>query len=111
WSLKKFKDDTVVAIPPEKFQLFEVDNKPAVLVVGDQKNEPYWTTFRVGVQGGLSFDKQYTVMGQTNIDDYSLAELEKYKVLVLHAYNYHSKTAAYKLLNDYVTAGGNVFID
>ena len=51
------------------------------------------------------------VWGKDAIDDYSLSEISKFKTIILYSYTYKNKGQADRLLESYVKAGGNLFID
>jgi hypothetical protein len=84
--------------------------KPAVLVIGSQKARAYEPFFRVSVNGGYNYDDGILVQGKENIDSYNLAELKKFNSVVLFGYSYNNRNAAYRMLDQYVKEGGNLYI-
>ena len=96
---------------PEENSLAELTTKPTVLVVGQNKVDAYGQVFRLGLLGVFPYKDVFLVWGKDRIDDYDLAELKKFKVLLLHGYTYQDRQKTDKLLVDYVRSGGRVFID
>ena len=45
------------------------------------------------------------------VDDYSADQLSLFPALVLVGYRYHDRNKAFGLLNDYVRAGGSLYIE
>lgn len=99
-----FKDDTGLA---------SITNKPSLLVIGD--NPPNFDVldivFRDLSKVDFGYKDAWSVKGKRFIDDYTFDELKKFEILVLHGYQYHNKTKAWGLLEKYVNAGGNLFVD
>lgn len=101
-NVKEFKNNPGVAV---------ISNKPAALVIGTQKKKAYEIVFRAAIRGVLPYDKTILIQGKEKIDDYSLSELQKYKLIILSGYSYNSKSKAWGLLKTYVENGGNLFVD
>lgn len=91
--------------------LVEFTNKPAVLVVGQNKYYAYDTVFLSSAYGILPYKNAYLVWGKNSIDEYSLDEISKFKTIILYSYSYKNKSKTDRLLESYVKAGGNLFID
>lgn len=86
-------------------------NKPSFLVIGSKEKQAYEPIFRTGVNGGLDYDNAWLVQGKENIDDYSLEELQRFDGLILFGYSYKSQRQAFKLLDDFVSKGGNLVLN
>jgi len=110
WDVSSQKNLTVATLHEQK-QLAELTTKPTALVIGKLGNRAYEQVFRLATRGALSYDAAQLVMGKESIDDYSASELAKFDLLILHAYSYHNKQHAWELLNQYVTGGGNLYVD
>jgi len=91
--------------------LISVGNQSAVLFIGSEKLNAYEQVFRVLVMSGMDPEDAYLVHGSSYVDDYSLDELKKFDVLVLHGYDYHDSTVAWGLLRNYVADGGRLLIE
>jgi hypothetical protein len=87
----------------------------AVLVVGKtQASTPalYNFVFERATTGALPFGSEWLVRGTSpNIDDYSDAELSRYAGVILLGYQYHDQGAAWTRLDQYVRAGGHLFVE
>ncbi len=51
------------------------------------------------------------VKGKQNVDAYSLDELQTYDLIIMHGYTYGSVDRAWNLLDEYVSAGGSLFVE
>ncbi|MCJ7827784.1 hypothetical protein MUP65_01405, partial [Patescibacteria group bacterium] len=111
WPVRAQTDEVVVREFASSPGLASVSTKPAVLVIGSEDKNAYMDVFRAVTRGGFSFDQALLVKGTTKIDDYSLAQLEQFSLVVLHGYSYRRQVKAWGLLREYVRGGGNVFID
>jgi hypothetical protein len=98
----KFKEPTTLATLTEK---------PAVLTITYSDKFLYDQLFKIANIGALSYDDAILYKGSRYLDDYSLEDLSKFKMLYLAGYQYHNIAKAHTLLNDYVKQGGNLFID
>lgn len=89
--------------------LLSLSNAITILVVGG--NPVYDEVFRSLALSG--YDSRYVIpiRGSAYIDDYSLEDLEKFDVVVLHGYPYRKSNLARKLLEDYVKDGGGLLIE
>lgn len=96
---------------PQKNSLAELSSKKTVLVIGQKKYSTYDQVFTMSLLGVLPYDSNILVWGNDNVDDYSLADLEKFDTLILQGYTYKNKNKADKLLSSYVENGGGIFID
>lgn len=96
---------------PNSPGMVELGNKPTVLVIGDTKTGGYEQVFRSANMGVLPYDSAILVEGRDRVDAYSLKELQRFDGLILHGYSYKSKTAAWRLINNYLTNGGKVFVN
>jgi hypothetical protein len=87
----------------------------AILVVGaDQRSaaNPYNDLVERATTGMIPYATGWLVRGQSAyIDDYSTADLSRYPALVLLGYRYHDRTRAWGLVDDYVRAGGSLYVD
>lgn len=88
-------------------------NKPLILVIGNNppNNDVYDTVFRDLSKFKFGYANAWSIKGKEYIDDYELSELRKFKIIILDGYHYHSSANAWKLLEDYVNAGGNLMMD
>lgn len=111
WKETKIEKERMIWEPKEKSQVYSLEEKPLVLVIGSTKNQAYKQIFQMGTFGAISFDNAIMIEGKDNIDDYSLQELSQFPVLLLQGYSYHTRGNAYSLLEQYVRNGGSVFID
>ena len=91
--------------------LVSVGDVPTVLVISSEEHNAYEPIFRTIIMSGLDSEYAYIIHGGSYIDDYSLDELQKFDVLILHGYNYHDSNTAWELLRDYVFNGGGLFIE
>jgi hypothetical protein len=85
--------------------------KPAVLVIGSEKEAAYTAVLQAAVERGISFDQALLIEGTSNIDDYSLEELKQFSTLILRGYSYRRQQKAWELLRAFVGNGGTLFID
>ena len=85
--------------------------KPTILVVSDPATDVYSNVFRLANAGLAPYSSYLLVEGSRDIDDFSLEELSRFDVLLLHGYQYDSGEEAWELLNAYVSGGGSLFID
>ena len=84
--------------------------KPASLVIGSLKKRAFEPLFRVAINGGIPYEDNWLVQGKENVDDYSLSELKKFDSLILYGYSYKDRNNAFKMLDQYVKEGGNLYI-
>lgn len=91
--------------------LFTWDNRPKVLIITDNSRQFYDQTFRFMTRGGLLYDQAIPIAGKMNVDEYTLSELRQYDAILMRAYGYKSRSAAYKLLDSYVAGGGKLIFD
>lgn len=93
--------------------LASVANKPAILVIGDNppNNDVYDIVFKVMPRVGWGYDKAWTVDGKRFVDDYTLNGLSQFEVVILHGYQLRDEERGWHLLEEYVSQGGNVFIN
>jgi hypothetical protein len=69
------------------------------------------TVFRGLSRVNFGYENAWSVKGKEHIDDYDLHELKQFNLIILRGYHYRSKNGAWKLLADYVSGGGNLFVD
>ena len=85
------------------------------LVVGaDQSgmSHPYNDLFERATTGMVPFSSGWLVRGDSAyVDDYTAGQLAEYPMLVLVGYRYHDRGKAFGLLDDYVRAGGSLYIE
>ncbi len=86
---------------------------PKFLVIGKLSSSAYEQLFRLATWGMIPFSSGILVEGRDNglIDDYTLSELKKFEVVVLHGYSYRNKAKAWKLIEQYLKEGGRVFLE
>lgn len=96
---------------PNQNKLASLLIKPRVLVIGDPKIGTYDNIFRLAIQGALPYEKGLLFQGTKNVDDYSLAELKEYDLVILNGYSYKNKNNALGMLDTYVKNGGSLYID
>ena len=82
---------------------------PAVLVVGEEEN--YSLLLRDLSLNDVPSTSMIPVQGSPYIDDYSLAELERFQSVVLYGFSAHSDAAAARLLDAYVRHGGRLLVE
>jgi hypothetical protein len=85
------------------------------LVIGaDQRgmSHPYNDLFEKATTGMIPFSSGWLLRGDSAyVDDYTPAQLAAYPMLVLVGYRYHDRAKAFGLLDDYVRAGGSLYIE
>lgn len=110
---EKIIDNHVVYEVPDPAGLATISNKPLILVIGD--NPPFSDGFRTAFfafnRSLWNYDKAMLIIGKRFIDDYSLSDLKKFPIVVLYGYQAHNKQKAWSMISDYVTQGGNLFVD
>ncbi len=111
WKKIDEKEDFLIKEFSQKKGLVGWEKKPTVLVVSNLKEDGYMQVFRLANEGGMGYDEAFLIEGKNNVDDYSLSELKNFDVLFLYGYSYKNQRRAWKLLDDYVKGGGNLFID
>jgi hypothetical protein len=111
WPLKIKVENVLVREFKEIPGLATLSTKPAILVIGSEKDQSFFMVFRNAIKGGLSFDQALLVQGKVKIDDYSLEELNQFPAVVLYGYSYRNQAKAWNLLGDYLKGGGAVFIE
>jgi hypothetical protein len=86
----------------------------ALVIGGDQKgtSHPYNDLFERATTGMIPFGTGWLVRSESAyVDDYSADQLSSFPALVLVGYRYHDRNKAFGLLNDYVRAGGSIYIE
>jgi hypothetical protein len=88
----------------------------AVLVIGASQAssaEVYNSVFERSATGQLvPFARGWLVRGASAyVDNYSASELSRYGTIVLEGYRYHSHDSAWRLLAQWVRAGGSLFVE
>ena len=86
-------------------------DKPAILVIGSKEKAAFEPVFRTSINGAFDYEDGWLVQGKENIDDYTLQELKKFDTVFLYGYSYKNRRKAFKLLDEYVSGGGNLFIN
>jgi hypothetical protein len=85
------------------------------LVVGADQNgmsHPYNDLFERATTGMIPFSAGWLVRGDSPyVDDYTAGQLAAYPMLVVVGYRYHDRGKAFGLLDDYVRAGGSLYIE
>ncbi len=85
------------------------------MVVGaDQSgsSHPYNDLFERATTGMIPFSSGWLLRGDSAyVDDYTASQLAAYPMLVLVGYRYHDRGKAFGLLDDYVRAGGSLYIE
>ena len=87
----------------------------AALVVGaDQRSSshPYNDLFERATTGMIPFASGWLLRGYSAyVDDYSAQQLGSFPALVLVGYRYHDRSKAFRLLDEYVRAGGSLYME
>lgn len=96
---------------PEADGLLTVTNRPVALVIGSFKSQAYDQVFRSSNAGALPYKDVWLAEGSDKIDDYTLAQLVNFDLVILHGYSYGNKSKAWSLLTKYLDRGGRVFVD
>lgn len=91
---------------PNPSPIFSATNAAPVLVIGNEAGQNI--LFRDLSLLNLNSQKIIPLLGKKNVDDYRLEELKHFPLVVLYNYQYRQKGQAFKLLADYVRAGGNL---
>jgi hypothetical protein len=85
------------------------------LVIGaDQRStsHPYNDLFERATTGMIPFSSGWLLRGDSAyVDDYTASQLAAYPMLVLVGYRYHDRGKAFGLLDDYVLAGGSLYVE
>jgi hypothetical protein len=85
------------------------------LVIGADQNgtsHPYNDLFERATTGMIPFSSGWLLRGDSAyVDDYTASQLAAYPMLVLVGYRYHDQGKAFGLLDDYVRAGGSLYIE
>jgi hypothetical protein len=85
------------------------------LVIGaDQSgmSHPYNDLFERATTGMIPFSSGWLLRGESAyVDDYTASQLAAYPMLVLVGYRYHDRGKAFGLLDNYVRAGGSLYIE
>jgi len=112
WIMTEGKEGVQIWQNPTAPRLAELTSQPKVLVIGGkQQFAAYEQIYRLANYGGLSWREAYLVAGNGNVDDYQLAELERFEALILYGYSYRDRQKAWQLLEDYVRGGGRLWLD
>jgi hypothetical protein len=91
--------------------LATLQRTPVVLLIGGYQNAIYEQAFREFMRGACGIEDGLIVEGSHCIDDYTAEELERFDVVLLHGYGHHSRRRAWDVLEDYIAAGGSLYID
>lgn len=93
--------------------ILTVTSRPIWLVVGKFDRRAYETLFRLAARGVLPYKDLLLVESDDSgyLDTYSLPELQAFDGLFLSGYGYRNKATAFRLLEEYLRQGGQVFID
>ena len=86
----------------------------ALVIGADQQgtSHPYNDLFERATTGMIPFGSGWLVRNESAyVDDYSADQLATFPALVLVGYRYHDRSKAFGLLNDYVRAGGSLYIE
>jgi hypothetical protein len=79
---------------------------------GQNQSHPYNGIYIDAMGGMLSPRDAWLVHGRSPyIDDYSAEELRSNQLLLLYGYRYHDRERAWRLLSDYVQAGGSLYLE
>lgn len=85
------------------------------MVIGADQNgssHPYNDLFERATTGMIPFSSGWLLRGDSAyVDDYTASQLAAYPMLVLVGYRYHDRGKAFGLLDDYVRAGGSLYIE
>jgi len=96
---------------PEPTGLASSTTRKAVLVIGKFEADAYSTIFRIANNGILPYQDVLLVEGRPRVDSYSLDELALFDAVVLYGHDYRNSQKAWELLDEYVSAGGGLFVD
>lgn len=86
----------------------------ALVIGADQRSSshPYNDLFEQATSGMIPFTSGWLLRGQSAyVDDYTAGQLASYPALVLVGYRYHDQGKAFGLLDDYVRAGGSLYME
>ena len=111
WTLKYEDTNFQIRQNPNPVELAELISRPVILVISKREANGYMNLFRLSNDGLLPFNDVILVEGQENVDDYSLEEMQQFDAVFLHGYDYKNSSKAWNLLEDYVRAGGNIYIE
>ncbi|OGV91413.1 hypothetical protein A2783_02610 [Microgenomates group bacterium RIFCSPHIGHO2_01_FULL_45_11] len=97
---------------PSGEPIFSLDNRPKILVIGRQDLRIYDLVFRRAIFNLVPYEKAMMVNGGEDLTAYSLPELKSFDLIWLYGQRYHRhRRKAWQLLDEYVKAGGSLFVD
>lgn len=98
---------------PGATSLATISNKPLVLVIGENPpfNDGFRTVFKSFNRSSWNYDRAMLISGKRFIDDYSLADLKKFPIVVLYGYQVRNKEKTWAMLSKYVEEGGSLFVE
>jgi len=90
----------------EATPIISATDVPSLLTIGSYDNVIHCLAYS-------DYDSRHVIpiRGHAYVDDYTLEELMKFKVILLYGYAYHDFSRAWELLGRYVETGGSVIID
>lgn len=111
WERSELNEGGTLWQPPFDTSIYTIEEKSLVLVIGSKEKQAYNQVFKVAAMGGLSYDDAILVEGEPLIDEYSANDLSEYEMVVLHGYDYSSRSRAFNVIQKYIENGGSVFVD
>ncbi|MBU1868154.1 hypothetical protein KJ608_01685 [Patescibacteria group bacterium] len=95
--------------PARTSPIYQATNAPAVLVIGDA--EAHNVLMRIFGSLNLNSQKAILVQGSPRVGDYSLEELNNFRMVILYRYTKRTQGKDWEMLEKYVGNGGVLFID
>lgn len=111
WKGTKIADKTNLWQPPFPNNIYSLDSKTNVLVIGNNSKQAYKQIFQLATQGVIPYDTALLFEGNGQIDSYKQEELNKFKLIILHGYSYKNRNKAYAMLKNFLDSGGNIYMD
>ncbi|MFQ5943594.1 MAG: hypothetical protein ACE5JF_08580 [Anaerolineales bacterium] len=96
---------------PNSPPLATQSSRPSVLVVSRPGSSVYSNVFRLANDGLLPYDRALWIEETRPVDSFTVDELLMFDVVFMHGYDYRNGSTAWNLLENYVRAGGALFVD
>jgi len=84
---------------------------PSILVITDPGSGNYAQLFRLANEGLAPHSEFLLVEGWAGVEEYTPEDLQRFDIVFLHGYQYENSERAWTLLEEYVRAGGSLYVD
>lgn len=88
-----------------------LSTRPLVLVISQEDIRGFEQVFRSANRGAITEAEAWLVQGEDLVDNYSVEELQQFDAVILHGYTYKDSVVAWATLEEYVRAGGALYVD